>query len=163
MRIDTPNSRVITAICLLLTLAVAACAGRPEGVLTPVAAGSVPAQASTVTMLVATSRKPSGNPATLFSGERSPVAVADRHGNLDPAPNRVAGTVDWPKSLPADPRKDFAVIRAQNLTSVDEGRGWLNRNDHDGHVLVFIHGFNNRYEDSVFRLRADRPRFRAPM
>ena len=47
--------------------------------------------------------------------------------------------------------KDFAVVRAQNLTSVDEGRGWLNRNDHDGHVLVFVHGFNNRYEDSVFR------------
>ena len=101
-------------------------------------------------MLVATSRKPSGDPATLFSGERSPVlSLTDMEISIPP--NRVAGTVDWPKSLPADPRKDFAVIRAQNLTSVDEGRGWLNRNDHDGHVLVFIHGFNNRYEDSVFR------------
>ncbi|MET0575242.1 MAG: alpha/beta hydrolase [Mesorhizobium sp.] len=135
---------------LILTFALAACAGRPEGVLAPVAADSLSPQASTVSMLVATSRKPSGDQGTLFTGERSPLlSMTDMEISIPP--NRVSGTVEWPKRLPADPAKEFAVVRAQNLPSVAEARKWLTLHNRDGHALVFVHGFNNRYEDSVFR------------
>ncbi len=137
----------VRALCIALALT--ACAGRPEGVLKPVATGSLSPAASTVTMLVATSRKPSGDPGTLFSGERSPMlSLTDIAISIPP--ERVSGTVQWPKKLPADPAKDFAVIRARSL-SIPEARTWLHAYDNDGHVLVFVHGFNNRYEDSVFR------------
>ncbi|NKF34100.1 alpha/beta hydrolase, partial [Pseudomonas sp. BGM005] len=32
------------------------------------------------------------------------------------------------------------------------GRVWFRQHVNGGHALVFIHGFNNTYEDSVFRL-----------
>ncbi|RVO29282.1 esterase, partial [Sinorhizobium meliloti] len=51
---------------------VSGCGGHPKGVMTPVALAQ-PSNASQVDMLVATTRQPSGDPATLFSGERSPT------------------------------------------------------------------------------------------
>ena len=138
------------AVVLVLVASLSACAGRPEGVLTPVAANTLSPQASTVTMLVATSRKPSGDPATLFSGERSPLlSLTDMEISIPP--NRVPGSVEWPKKMPANPMKEFAVVRADALATVKEGRSWLQTHNHNGRVLVFVHGFNNRYEDSVFR------------
>ncbi|WP_292578475.1 alpha/beta hydrolase, partial [Mesorhizobium sp.] len=100
-------------------------------------------------MLVATSRKPSGDPATLFTGERSP-ALSLTDLTISIPPNRAPGTVEWPKKLPPNPQKDFAVLAARNL-SVPEAHKWLHAHNSNGHVLVFVHGFNNRYEDSVFR------------
>jgi esterase/lipase superfamily enzyme len=40
----------------------------------------------------------------------------------------------------------------QQIDTLPEGRTWLRQNIKDGHALVFVHGFNNKYEDSVFRL-----------
>lgn len=55
--------------CLLSALCTASCAGRPEGVLAPVAASTLVPSDSMVDMLVATSRQLSGDPATLFTGD----------------------------------------------------------------------------------------------
>jgi esterase/lipase superfamily enzyme len=104
-----------------------------------------------VDMLVATTRQPSGDPATLFNGERSPkpylTAVA-----VSIPPKRESGTVQWPQRLPPNPATDFAVTRVKEINSVPEGRTWFRQHIQGGHALVFIHGFNNKYEDSVFRL-----------
>ena len=140
---------VVFLYALIHAAVLTGCASPPEGVLAPVAADKLSPPASTVTMLVATSRKPSGDPATLFSGERSPMlSLTDIEVSIPPG--RTPGTVQWPKKLPANPSKDFAVLRAENL-SIPEARNWLHTYNNDGHVLVFVHGFNNRYEDSVFR------------
>ena len=141
--------RVNISMSALLLLALTACAGRPEGVLAPIPANLVSPAASDVTMLVATSRKPSGDPATLFTGERSP-ALSLTDLTISIPPNRAPGTVEWPKKLPPDPQKDFAVLAARNL-SIPEAHKWLHAHNSNGRVLVFVHGFNNRYEDSVFR------------
>lgn len=139
-------SKIVAALCLLT---LTACGGGPEGVLAPVAANMRSASASDVTMLVATSRKPSGDPATLFTGERSPtLSLTDL--TISIPPNRVSGTVEWPKKLPPNPQKEFAVVAAKNL-SIPQAGDWLHSHNPSGHVLVFVHGFNNRYEDSVFR------------
>ncbi|TGV55431.1 esterase, partial [Mesorhizobium sp. M2D.F.Ca.ET.160.01.1.1] len=46
-------------------------------------------------------------------------------------PNRKPGTVEWPKKLPPDPRKDFAVLAAKNL-SIPEAHKWLHAHNSNG-------------------------------
>ncbi len=102
-------------------------------------------------MLVATTREPSGSPATLFNGERSSKPHLTQISISIPA-KREAGTVQWPKRLPPDPATDFAVTHVQQIDTVAQGRVWFRQHVNGGHALVFVHGFNNTYEDSVFRL-----------
>ncbi len=104
-----------------------------------------------VDMLVATTREPSGDPATLFNGERSPKPYLTDVAVSIP-PKRESGTVQWPKRLPPNPATDFAVTRVKQITTLPEGRAWFRAHSEGGRALVFVHGFNNKYEDSVFRL-----------
>lgn len=104
-----------------------------------------------VDMLVATTREPSGSPATLFDGERSSKPRLTQISVSIPR-RREAGSVQWPHSLPPDPERDFAVTNVRQMETVAEGRAWFSRQRNDGHALVFIHGFNNTYGDAVFRL-----------
>ncbi len=130
----------------------AGCGGHPKGVMTPVALAQ-PSTTSQVDMLVATTREPSGDPATLFSGERSPtLSMTDVAVSIPPDSRRKPGTVQWPRKLPPNPETDFAVTRVRELASDDEARSWFQMHNEGGHVLLFVHGFNNRYEDAVFRL-----------
>ncbi|MBO9100971.1 MULTISPECIES: alpha/beta hydrolase [unclassified Rhizobium] len=138
--------KIFIVILLLLT----GC-GHPVGVMTPIALRAVVPGASQVSMLVATTRQPSGNPATLFNGERSPKPYMTDVAVSIP-PKRAAGTVQWPQRLPPNPSTDFAVTRVNRIDTVPEGRAWFRAHIEGGHALVFIHGFNNTYEDSVFRL-----------
>ncbi|OWV91293.1 esterase [Rhizobium sp. N122] len=133
-----------------LFLLLASC-GHPGGVMTPVSSSSATPPTSRVDMLVATTREPSGNPATLFNGERSSKPHLTQISISIPA-KREAGTVQWPKRLPPDPATDFAVTNVQQIDTVAQGRVWFRQHVNGGHALVFIHGFNNTYEDSVFRL-----------
>ncbi|MDK1377557.1 MULTISPECIES: alpha/beta hydrolase [unclassified Sinorhizobium] len=137
----------------LLALAVlVGCGGHPKGVMTPVAL-TAPAKTSQVDMLVATTRQPSGNPATLFSGERNAaLSLTDVAVSIPPDSQRKPGTVQWPRRLPPNPETDFAVTRVHELASRDEARAWFRENSVGGNILLFVHGFNNTYEDSVFRL-----------
>ncbi|HWK64221.1 MAG TPA: alpha/beta hydrolase [Rhizobiaceae bacterium] len=135
---------------LLCALFLAGCA-TPVEVLAPVAERTVPADASHVSMLVATSRQPSGDPGTLFSGERGrQLSLAAIDVSIPPDATRHSGTVQWPRRLPPDPRKDFAVTRVEAM-SVPQVREWLRKDPHHGRALVFVHGFNNRFSDAVFR------------
>jgi Uncharacterized protein conserved in bacteria len=140
---------------LLLPLLVAAslsgCAGRAEGVLVPTADAAT-APGTRVDMLVATTRSPSENPGILFSGERgSGLKITDIAVSIPPDANRKAGEVQWPKKLPADPAREFATVHVSPVDA-SSARGWLLRHlPPSGRVLVFVHGFNNRYEDAVYR------------
>lgn len=135
---------------LVVMLLLTSC-GHPSGVMTPVALTAATPKTTRVDMLVATTREPSGDPATLFNGERSPKPSLTAVEVSIP-PNRKSGTVQWPKRLPPNPATDFAVTGVRQIDTVTEGRSWLSQHMHNGHALVFVHGFNNKYEDSVFRL-----------
>lgn len=139
------NTIVAAAVLPLLT----GC-GHPTGVMQPVAVATG-AETTQIDMLVATTRQPSGDSRTLFNGERSPKPSMTDVAVSIPL-KREPGTVQWPKRLPPDPTKDFAVTRAKQIRTVAEGRTWFRQHIEGGHALVFVHGFNNRYEDSVFRL-----------
>ncbi|NKL77635.1 alpha/beta fold hydrolase [Rhizobium leguminosarum bv. viciae] len=125
--------------------------GHPSGVMQPVALTTAMPKTTQVDMLVATTRQPSGDPATLFNGERSPKPFMTDVAVSIP-PKRQPGTVQWPQRLPPNPATDFAITRVKQIDTIPEGRAWFRQHIEGGHALVFIHGFNNKYEDSVFRL-----------
>ncbi|MDQ6437207.1 alpha/beta hydrolase [Mesorhizobium sp. LHD-90] len=128
------------------------CAGRPRGVLTPVA--ETEPSASKVEMVVTTTRSQAGNPGEMFSGERALApAFAEITVSIPPANVRKVGEVAWPKKLPPNPATDFAVLKAAEVDRKG-AEDWLKKSvakSPDRSVLVFIHGFNNRFEDSVYR------------
>lgn len=142
--------RLICA-CILVVL-LSGCGGHPKDVLTPVAETSP--MASKVDMLIATTRSKSTVPGEMFTGERALApAFADITVSIPPASVRKAGEVAWPKRLPPNPATDFATLKADAL-DLEQAKAWLSatvRKTPDGSVLVFIHGFNNRFEDSVYR------------
>ena len=143
--------RVLRSVIFAGMLVLAGCAGRPEGVMVP--GGEPPAGTSTVDLLVATTRAPSGQPGVLFSGERgSQLEMRDIVVSIPPEGNRKVGQVQWPSKLPADPMKDFTTVSITPADGVKAGRAWLGRNlPKSRRVLVFVHGFNNRYDDAVYR------------
>ena len=137
----------MAAVCIVMT----GCAGRPVGVMQPT--GQTVAGATPVNMLVATTRAPDKDPAILFSGERGSGLHLDAVTvSIPPKENRAIGQVQWPKKLPANPSKDFTTVSVKPLDAKGEGRQWV-----QGHlpknrrVMLFVHGFNNRYEDAVYR------------
>lgn len=145
-----PSWPFLPSVALCVTL-LSACAGRPTGVLAPVAANPSTAQ---VEMLVTTTRGRAEKPGEMFSGERalSPT-FADITVSIPPDTVRKAGEVAWPRKLPPNPATDFAALKAEEIDRVVAEK-WLNshvRKSPDGSVLVFIHGFNNHFEDAVFR------------
>ena len=140
-----------SAYILLLPALLAGC-GHAVGVLQPVSA-SVPG-ASSVDLLVVTNRKPSGDPGTLYGGQRDKsFALDDITVSIPPDAKRKAGEVQWPRSLPPDPAKDFVTTSVRQLPATQQaGTAWISRHlPKDGSVLLFVHGFNNSYEDSVYR------------
>ncbi|MBY5462987.1 esterase [Rhizobium leguminosarum bv. trifolii] len=136
---------------LVATMVLAGCGGRPVGVMQ--AAGTVAPGTSKVDLLVATTRAADDNPAVLFSGERGTgLAVNAVDVSIPPEANRKVGQVQWPSRLPANPLRDFVTISVDPLEGERAGETWLKTHmPKSRRVLVFVHGFNNRYEDAVYR------------
>ncbi|MBB4443932.1 MULTISPECIES: alpha/beta hydrolase [Rhizobium] len=136
---------------LVATMVLAGCGGRPVGVMQ--AAGTVAPGTSKVDLLVATTRAADDNPAVLFSGERGTgLAVNAVDVSIPPEANRKAGQVQWPSRLPADPLRNFVTVSVDPLEGERAGETWLKTHmPKSRRVLVFVHGFNNRYEDAVYR------------
>ncbi|MBA9031096.1 alpha/beta hydrolase [Rhizobium leguminosarum] len=136
---------------LVATMVLAGCGGRPVGVMQ--AAGTVAPGTSKVDLLVATTRAADDNPAVLFSGERGTgLAVNAVDVSIPPEANRKVGQVQWPSRLPADPLRDFVTVSVDPLEGERAGETWLKTHmPKSRRVLVFVHGFNNRYEDAVYR------------
>ncbi|MBX3539669.1 MAG: alpha/beta hydrolase [Chelatococcus sp.] len=143
----------LRGLCVVVGLAVAlAGCGSPRGVLAPVAE-TVPG-ASKVSMIVATTRQAANDPGTMFTGERGTMAsFAEITVSIPPESARKVGEVQWPRRLPGNPATDFVTLQAEQLTQ-KEAIAWFSRSvkkTPKRRVLVFIHGFNNRFEDAVYR------------
>ncbi len=140
----------LAGLCAIVLLA--GCAGHPHGVLMPVLADAP--GTSRVNVIVATTRERDASPGVLFNGKRSEaMAFAAVDVSIPPDASRTVGEVQWPKTLPGNPALDFvskhtAVIdRAAVMKLVEDGA----RRAPKRQVLVFVHGFNNRFEDAVYR------------
>ncbi|MBB4567450.1 esterase/lipase superfamily enzyme [Rhizobium leucaenae] len=139
------------AVAVSAALSLTACGGRPIGVMQPIA-DNVPGT-SNVDLLVATTRLPDKDPAILFSGERGPGLKVDAVSvSIPPEANRKVGQVQWPSRLPGDPLKNFVTTSVKPLMGAADIQAWLQTHlSKNKRVLIFVHGFNNRYEDSVYR------------
>ena len=61
--------------------------------------------------------------------------------------------MQWPSAPPGDPARDFVTVRADRM-ELKEGRVEFDRRiakTHDRHVLIFVHGYNTRFEEAVYR------------
>ncbi|HTV32991.1 MAG TPA: alpha/beta hydrolase [Methylocella sp.] len=138
----------------LLTLSGLAGCAPPTGVLLPV---SAPAPgASTVEMLVVTTRAPAADPGEIFSGGRDPVeSYADITVSIPPDNVRRPGEVEWPQQAPGDAATEFVTLKVdvtQDRARAKDDFSQMVKQSPKRTVLVFVHGFNNRFEDAVFRL-----------
>lgn len=149
------------AAVLLLAAALAACAARPEGgSLLPntiEAPGTV-----TQEIFVATTRQRAESEALMFNGERR--SLDEDVPDLDFArvavslpPTHVAGQIEWARRLPGDPSKEFVTRSRDYVDSADAFRDQLRRAvaakpKGKRQVLVFVHGFNTKFDEGVYRL-----------
>lgn len=139
---------------LVLVGLLAGCGGRPKDVLLPVAIQAPVPGSSTVDMAVATTRQRSTVPGQMFTGERGrAIDFANIVVSIPPDSVRKKGDVQWPKKLPGNPATDFVTVKAEDMNLV-QARTWFNKRikaTKGRQALVFIHGFNNRFEDAVYR------------
>lgn len=137
------------ALAALALLAVG-CASRPPPALAPVV--DVPENASVVPILVGATRRPAEDPALLFSGERT---LRLNHASLSVTipPGHRAGDIAWSATSPPDPRTAFAAASAAYLDQAAFEAALRERIRRTGrrHVLVFVHGFNTRFDEAAFR------------
>jgi len=137
-------------LCLVVALALGGCSTL-RGVLVPVA--TTAPGTSKVDMLVATTRS-AAEPSEMFSGARgTALSFANITVSIPPDGTRRIGEVQWPARVPGNPATEFVTLKAR---VVDRGEAltWFNRavtKVPKRRALVFIHGFNNRFDDAVFR------------
>ena len=149
-----PTKHILAMAGVCLALAAGACAGRPsQGVLVPVAR---PAEgASRVQILAATTRQRStADAGEMFNGERAEaVSYAAISVSIPPDNSRKIGEIQWPASLPGDPSRDFVTVSANYLDKQELSAAVSAAAKPTGgrNVLVFVHGFNNRFDDAVYR------------
>jgi esterase/lipase superfamily enzyme len=142
-------------LALAAMAAAAVCAGcvhRPaQGVLTPTKQ-QVEGTAR-VPLLVATTRKKAvEDPGSMFGGERSD-SLSYAAITVSIPPDRKVGQVQWPAVLPGDPKRDFVTVSADYIDQrafAAQIAETARRTRHP-RVLIFVHGFNNRFDDSVYR------------
>jgi esterase/lipase superfamily enzyme len=156
MRIETDLRRHLAlAAALGIALACSACAGRPtQGVLVPVterADGT-----SQVALLAATTRaRSTTDEGEMFNGERAEaVSYASIVVSIPPDSAREVGKIQWPASTRGDPKQNFVTVSANYIERPTFTAAIANsvKPVHKGKVLVFVHGFNNRFDDAVYRL-----------
>jgi esterase/lipase superfamily enzyme len=143
----------IAAVVSLALLCGACASTRPQGMLTPVA--ETAAGSSRVSVLAVTNRRPStDNPGEMFNGERAEnVSYASITVSIPPDSSRKIGQVQWPESVPGNPERDFVAVSADYLDKQAFAAALSGTAKKTGKskVLVFVHGFNNRFDEAVYR------------
>jgi esterase/lipase superfamily enzyme len=137
-----------TMLFLGLAIALSACASRPADVLAPVPAAA--SGADKVDLLVATTRAPATEAGVFFTGERGD-GLALSNVVVSVPQQREVGTIQWPTRTPGNPERDFVTTKVTELQP-GQAKDWFKRvSGKPRRVLIFVHGFNTRYADSVFR------------
>ena len=101
-------------------------------------------------MLVATTREASAAPGVLFNGERAD-SMSFRDIVVSLPPSRELGSVQWPRPGAADPKRDFAVVSESAVAPADVSRDLSRLTPRSGRALVYVHGYNTRFEAAVFQ------------
>lgn len=140
----------MTARFLLLFLAITLSACTHTGGLARVPLGEKSATVRPV--FFATTRQTDKLP---FGTERS---HSSQYGKVDVSipPRHKTGQIEWPNRKP-DPQKHFLLASTEAYDSSGEFRSDLNRelasrSPKNRDVIIFVHGFNNRFSDGLYRI-----------
>ncbi len=141
---------IIMAMACSATLGLSACATRPVGLLMPGIAADQAAHA--IDMLVVSNRQPTDQPGVVYSAKRSrEISAQDIVVGIPPDANRQKGQIQWPLSLPANPKKDFLT---ESIASLDTAGAlkWLSEKvpAHDGDLIIFVPGYNTPFDRGVY-------------
>lgn len=132
-------------------LAVSACGGRPTNFLVPT--GVQTPGTSRVDILAATTRQAEGaQPGELYSGERA-IGLHFADIAVSVPPGRAPGDVQWPANGAGNPQTEFTTISAERINkeqALDRFYARLRKTPHRS-VLLFVHGYNTRFEEAVYR------------
>jgi esterase/lipase superfamily enzyme len=137
-----------------LALVCCACSSRPlQGVLVPNAQSSP--DTSRVTIFAATTRQRlTDDPGEMFGADPATAMSYAAIGVSIPSDDaREVGQVQWPTTLPGDPAKNFVTVSADNLDPKSFSAALSKTIKQTGrrNVLLFVHGFNNRFDEAVYR------------
>ncbi len=135
-----------------LTASLPGCSSRPAASLALVSPAVPPNP--TVELFAVTTRRQAADDGELFNGERTTRPAYARLTISIPKTRKI-GEVDWPPAGgKPDPATTFAAVGLERLEPNRfvaalraSGRGPAR-----GHVLVFVHGYNTRFDEAVFRL-----------
>ena len=146
------RSRIGVLYAIGLAAIVVGCSSRPYGTLV---VGSSAPDASQVDLLVATTRAPVVEPpGVMFGGSRGRgLDFADIVVSIPPASARQPGDVTLPSSPPGNPEHDFVILRADRMDLAQAKANFDARikRTPGRRVLIFVHGFNTRFEEAVYR------------
>ena len=147
-------SQTFLAGAIGLALACGACSSRPsQGVLTPIV-HSVEGTSRVPVLAVTTRQRSTTDAGEMFNGERAEaVSYASVTVSIPPDNIRRIGHVQWPSSLPGDPQQNFVTTSAKYIGKSDFSAAIsaTAKQTKRSRVLVFVHGFNNRFDDAVYR------------
>jgi len=150
-RFLSPHVGRVVAV-FALTAILYGCASRPEPALNINASAPQPDVASVVEVFAVTTRRPSSDQALRFSGQRT-LAPSFAEVAVSIPRSRKAGEIQWPGRGAADLSQSFGTLRFETLERDAFGKRLLTRaSKKNRHVLVFVHGYNTRFDEAVFRL-----------
>jgi len=150
----SPSGRRAIA-ALVLALLCCSCTSRSlQGALVPTAESAE--GASRVPILVATTRQRSTDDVgEMFNGERaSAMSYARIAVSIPPDDARKIGEIQWPASTPGNPHREFVTASAEYL----DGPGFntaltaIAKTTRRSKAMIFVHGFNNRFDEAAYRL-----------
>lgn len=146
------RSALIGLQFVLVAASLGGCANRPgPEMLNTVSQSNLPPGARAISVYVATTRDRATPQDDLFTDGRS-LSVNFAQYRIAIPPTHIPGAIEWAKETP-DPRTDFATLdrmaldRAQFESAVVRAQAPAKRE-----VVVFVHGFNNNFQEALFRL-----------
>src|SRR3984957_7802334 len=151
-RVAARRSRVGVFCAIGLAAIVVGCSSRPYGTL--VVGPSAP-DASQVDLLGATTRAAVLEPpGVMFGGARGRgLDFADIAVSIPPASVHQPEDVPLPSSLLDNPQRDFTILHADRMDLAQAKASFdaRIRRTPGRRVLIFVHGFNTRFEEAVYR------------
>lgn len=140
----------LMALCVVSTAGLTACAGRPgPETLDTVAVGDFqPTRVETLYSVTTRDRAEPGKNVFTTDKTREP-----NYASFDVSipPTHVAANIEWPKpGRKVDPKTDFAVV-SQSVLDRESLLQAVRRRE-QGAPVVFVHGYNYNFQESLFRL-----------
>ena len=148
------KSHLWAVATLAFAICCSGCARLTPGALVPVTQANTDGT-SLVPVLVATKRKrTTADPGEMFdSGLADEMSYASVTVSIPPDAARKIGDVQWPLTSPPDPQQSFVTTTA-NYLDQQSFRATLSavaKKTGRGKVLLFVHGFANRFDEAVYR------------